>query len=276
MSIKFSVLISVYYKESPVFLEEALSSIEKQTVLANEIVLIKDGPLTAELDEVITQHFTSSKIPYNIISLEKNVGLGVALDKGLNACKYEWIARMDGDDIAMSDRFERQISYLSEHPEVDVLGSWISEFSDDPLRPINYRKPPLKHDAIVAYAKYTSPVNHMSVIYRKKAVLKAGSYQPENSLEDYHLWIRMLVQGSHFANIDACLIKARTGEGMITRRHGLKYFKNELALAQIAYNLGFLTRFEQIRNGFLRALPRLLPIFMLKSLYNLARKFTKE
>ncbi len=272
---KFSVLISVYYKENPLFLEEALISIEDQTLAADEIILVKDGPLTSALDEVIIQHTKSSRTPYDIIALEKNVGLGIALDKGLHTCKYEWIARMDGDDIATSDRFERQMSYLELHPEVDVLGSWISEFSDDPQRPINFRKPPLKHDAIVAYAKYTSPVNHMSVMYRKKAVLDAGSYQPENSLEDYHLWIRMLVQGSHFANIDACLIKARTGEGMITRRHGLKYFKNELALAQTAYDLGFLTRFEQMRNGFLRALPRLMPLFVLKKLYNLARKFTK-
>lgn len=273
---KFSVLISVYHKENPLFLADALDSIEKQTLPADEIVLVKDGPLTPELDKVIAEHAKSSKTPYNIVALEKNVGLGIALDKGLRACSYAWVARMDGDDIATPDRFEKQISYLKEHPVVDVLGSWISEFHNDPNEAITFRKPPGNHAAILAYAKYTSPVNHMSVIYRKEAVLTAESYLPDNSLEDYHLWIRMLMKGNRFANIEEFLIHARTGEGMITRRHGYRYFKNEVALAHDAYKMGFLTRYEQLRNFFLRALPRLMPHYILKKLYNQARKFTRS
>ena len=276
MSQEFSVLISVYYKENPIFLDKALSSIENQTLLPGEIVLVKDGLLSPELDEIITKHVQLSEVSYNIIALEKNVGLGVALDKGLRACRYEWVARMDGDDISTPDRFEKQVTYLETHPNIDVLGSWISEFSTGPDSPENFRKPPQKHDVIYKYATYTSPVNHMSVFYRKKAVLDAGSYQPVNTLEDYHLWIRMLVGGSTFANVPEILIQARTGDNMILRRHGWRYFYNEVKLAQAAYGLGFLSRFQQARNFFYRALPRLMPLFILKRLYTLARKFTKK
>jgi len=203
------------------------------------------------------------------------MGLGVALNIGLKACQNEWIARMDGDDIATSDRFEKQVTYLHDHPEVDVLGSWIAEFSENPKQPDNFRKPPESHSAILKYATYTSPVNHMSVMYKKSSVLAAGSYQNVNTLEDYHLWIRMLVQGSVFANIPEVLIHARTGENMLMRRHGWKYFYNELKLARDAYRFGFLSRWEQFRNIFYRALPRLMPLFILKRLYNLARKFSR-
>ena len=182
---------------------------------------------------------------------------------------------MDGDDIALPQRFEKQIAYLKQHPKVDVLGSCISEFSIDPKQPDNHRKPPEYHTDILKYATYTSPVNHMSVMYKKSAVMSAGSYQNVNTLEDYHLWIRMLVQGSVFANIPEVLINARTGENMLMRRHGWKYFYNEVKLAQDAYQFGLLSRWEQFRNFFYRALPRLMPLFILKRLYNLARKFSR-
>jgi glycosyltransferase involved in cell wall biosynthesis len=271
---KFSVLISVYYKENPLFLEEALTSIEEQTLAADEIVLVKDGLLTVELDEVIAHHSKFSKVPYTIVVLEENVGLGEALNEGMKHCSYDWVARMDGDDISLPDRFEKQISYLEKHPDIDVLGSWISEFDEDPDSPNSFRKPPATHTALLAYAKYASPLNHMTVVYRKEAVLSAGSYKSEKCLEDHPLWIRMFMNGSHFANMEEVLVYARTGRDMIKRRHGIKYFKIEVALAQMAYKIGFISRYEYIRNLFLRALPRIMPLFILKKLYVLARRFT--
>ncbi len=270
---RFSVLISVYFKENPSFLSQALSSIENQTLKANEIVLVKDGPLTDELDEVISSHADASFTPYIIIKLEENVGLGKALNAGLEHCSYEWVARMDSDDIALPDRFEKQFSTLAENPDIDILGSWICEFDDEPALCRKERRVPETHESIVKFAKYRNPLNHMTVVFRKSAVGEVGGYQRMNGFEDYYLWMRMLLHGKRFANIPQVLVKARTGAGMIGRRQGWKYAKDELALEKAAYQIGFWTRLDLVQNFFTRFLPRLLPVFIVEKLYNLLRKF---
>lgn len=268
---KFSVLISVYYKESPVFLDVALTSIEKQTLKPHEIVLIEDGPLTEGLNKIIESHAQNSTIPYKVVKLEKNMGLGIALSKGLSVCEYPWVARMDSDDIAVADRFEKQVTYLNKYPNVDVLGSWIEEFSDSPNDDTVYRTTPCKHDDIVRFAKYRNPLNHVTVIFRKSAVERVGGYEDMNGFEDFYLWVRMIQKGYLFANIDAVLVKVRTGQDMLVRRHGWKYFKNEISFNRAVNSLGFYSNFECIRNIFIRGTLRLLPSFFLRWVYNLIR-----
>ncbi len=269
---KFSILISVYYKESTSFLEEALSSIENQTLPANEIVLVKDGPLTPELDKVIADHSEHIKIPYKIVELKENVGLGEALTVGMKYCSYEWIARMDSDDIALPDRFKKQFVYLAKNLDIDILGAWICEFDDDYNHCDKERKVPDQHDDIVKFSKYRNPLNHMTVVFRKDAILDAGGYVPMNGFEDYYLWMRMLMKGKRFANLPQVLVKARTGRGMIARRRGWKYAKDELALGKAAYQMGFWSVSNLVKNFFTRFLPRLLPVFIVEKLYTLLRK----
>ncbi|HIP14768.1 MAG TPA: glycosyltransferase [Sulfurimonas autotrophica] len=265
--------MSVYYKESANFLKEALLSIENQTLPMDEIVLVKDGPLTSELDRVIRYHSEHSKIPYKIIKLKENIGLGKALNKGMKHCSYEWIARMDSDDIAFPKRFEKQFAMLVENPDIDILGSWICEFDDDPVMCSKERKVPALHRDIVKFAKYRNPLNHMTVVFRKDAVLDVSGYLPMNGFEDYYLWMRMLMKGKRFANLPQVLVKARTGRGMIVRRQGWKYAKDELALEKAAYQMGFWSMTDLAKNFFTRFLPRLLPVFIVEKLYNLLRKF---
>ena len=270
---KFSVLISVYCKENASFLEEALCSIENQTLKASEIVLIKDGPLNPELYKVITNHNEDSKIPYKIIELNENVGLGKALNEGLKYCSYDWVARMDSDDIALSCRFEKQFSYLTKNPHIDILGSWVCEFDDNPDICDKERRVPAVHDKIVRFSQYRCPLNHITVVFRKDAVLDAGGYQSMHGPEDYYLWMQMLLEGKRFANVPQVLVKARTGIGMISGRQGWEYAKNELILEKTAYQIGFWSATDLVRNFFTRFLPRLLPIFIVEKLYNFLRKF---
>lgn len=270
---KFSVLISVYHKENALFLDEAFKSIEQQTLAANEIILVKDGPLTSKLDNVIAYHGEHSKIPYKIIELKENIGLGEALNEGMKYCSCEWTARMDSDDIALSDRFEKQFAYIEKNKDVDIVGSWICEFDEDSNMCEKERKVPELHADIVKFAKHRNPLNHMTVIFRKNAVLDAGGYLPVNGFEDYYLWMRMLMKGKRFANVQEILLKARTGRGMIRRRQGWQYAKDEVTLEKLAYRLGFWSRLDLIRNLFTRVLPRLLPVFIVEKLYNLLRKF---
>lgn len=268
---KFSVLISVYFKESSLFFDEALNSIEQQTLKPNEIVLVEDGPLTEELNTVIESHLQNSTIPYKIVKLEKNMGLGIALRKGVNACQYPWIARMDSDDISVVDRFEKQVAYLNRNPDVDVLGSWIQEFSDSPNDDTVYRKTPCKDNDIVKFAKYRNPLNHVTVMFRKSAVQSVGGYKDMNGFEDFYLWIRMMQKGYLFANIDEVLVKVRTGQDMLFRRHGWKYFKNEISFNRAVNSLGFYSNFVCIRNILIRGTSRLLPPFFLSWVYSLIR-----
>ena len=269
---KFSVLISVYHKEDPLYLDEALCSIEKQTLLADEIVLVKDGPLTSRLDEVIGQHREYAKIDYQILELEKNYGLGIALQKGLEQCRYPWVARMDSDDIAMEDRFESQFAYLDEHPDIDIVGGWICEFELDDSTCTRERRPPGRHLQIKRYALYRNPMNHMTVVFRKSSVEEAGGYLPMIGFEDYYLWIRMLKRGDIFANLNKVLVKVRAGDEMISRRRGLEYIKREWAFEKAGREIGFFSNFELARNMMIRVIPRLMPPFLLEKVYNVLRK----
>ncbi len=163
---KFSVLMSVYAKEKPELLERALRSIVEQTLPADEIVLVEDGPLTPELYTVFDRFPQLVRVP-----LKQNMGLGKALNEGLKHCRNEWVARMDSDDISLPERFERQMAHLARHPEIDVLGCSLSEFESDPDLITATKSSPAD---VTQYIKFRSPVNHATVIFRKSAVLAAG------------------------------------------------------------------------------------------------------
>ena len=269
---KITVLLSVYAKEDPNYLDEALQSIEVQTFLPNEIVLVKDGPLTVELDRIVSLHVQKSNVAYKVVELKNNVGLGKALNEGLKYCTSEWIARMDSDDIALPNRFEKQFTYFSEYPETDILGSWMCEFDSDPDICDNERRVPALHNDIVRFAKYRNPMNHMTVIFKKSAVDDVGGYKAMNGFEDYYLWMRMLRSGKKFANLPEVTLKARVGNGMVSRRQGWQYAKDELSLQKAAYKIGFWSKMDLAQNFFVRFLPRLLPVFIVEKLYNLLRK----
>jgi glycosyltransferase involved in cell wall biosynthesis len=270
---KFSLLLSVYSKDEPSYLDGALYSIEMQTLPPNEIVLVKDGPLTEKLDEVIKKHIEHPVIKYKILALEKNVGLGEALNAGLDYCSQEWIARMDSDDIALPERFRKQLAYIDRYPDVDILGGWICEFDKDLDRCSRERRVPLSHNSIVRFANYRNPINHVTVLFRKSAVEDAGGYLAMRGFEDYYLWMRMLKYGKRFANLPEVLVRVRVGDDMIRRRQGWHYAKDELTLEKAAYQIGFWSALDVGRNFFIRFLPRLLPVFMVEKLYNVLRKF---
>lgn len=236
----FSVLMSVYCKEKPEYLKAAVESVVHQTLIPNEIVLVEDGPLTDELYQVIEE----LRGQYDIlrpIQLKENVQLGRALAEGVKNCQYDLIARMDTDDIAVKNRFELQYTYMKEHPEIAVLGGYIEEFddSDDKYRKI--KSMPHTHNELKKYARYRNPINHMTVMYRKEAILDAGNYVHFPFLEDYELWNRVLEKGYVFANLPQVLVKARTNPGIYERRGGKEYCKTYMKLRKKQREYGLLT-----------------------------------
>ncbi|MFX1702568.1 glycosyltransferase [Chitinophaga sp. CC14] len=265
---EFSVLMPVYIKEKPAFLDRALKSILEQTLIPTEIVIVEDGPLTDELYTVINKYKSDYPDKLNIIKLKENKGMGYAMDTGLRYCKYAFVARMDSDDIAKTDRFEKQAIFLQKHLDIDLVGSYIEEFADVPGDLNRFRKVPVQQEEIRAFAKYRNPVNHMTVMMNKKKALDAGSYWHKRVLEDYNLWYKMLLNGCRFHNLPETLVYARVGNNnMVGRRRGMGYIKEELKFFRLMVKDKFITSREFYLYSAARIILKLLPVSMLNFVY---------
>lgn len=251
MDYRFSVLISVYYKEIPRYLDRALQSITDDQILKpNEIVLIKDGPLTKELDEVIGKFKKKYPNLFKIVTLEKNYGLGKALNIGLENCTCELVARMDGDDISKPERFKKQIEIFQKNPKLDIVGSWIDEFieRDEEIIVRSIRKVPETSEEIYQKLKSICAFNHPTVMYRKSKIIEVGSYLQEFVLEDYYLWIRLAMSGANMYNLQESLLKFRITEGTSKRRGGLKLLKSDVKFQKKLYELSFINKRKLLQN----------------------------
>ena len=220
-ALRFSVLMTVYDKEKPLRLDKALNSLETQTVFPDEIVLVKDGKLSAPLDKVISKHSNEYKKVYKIVSLENNHGRGYASKVGIRNISNNWFARMDSDDISVPDRFENQLmainKYKKIYPKLAVVGGQISEFMGYEKNIVGYRKVPLASADIKNFAAYRSPINNPTVMINKSALLDIGNYSNLNVLEDYDLWIRFLSARYVLVNIPNILVNMRVSDDMYKR-----------------------------------------------------------
>lgn len=267
---KFSVLISVYDKEDPEVFNEALESIiENQSIKPNEVVIVKDGPLTEELDNVIDDYKERFNSIVKIIPLKTNMGLGEALNIGLDNCSFDIVARMDSDDISHKLRFEKQLKVLSENQEIDLVGGSIAEFFEtkDDIKFI--RKVPSTNQDIKKMIKRRNPINHVSVMFRKSTVLEAGGYKHLYFLEDYYLWVRMVSNNFNLVNIEDVLVYVRTGESMFKRRSNPEYIRSWYKLQRVMKKNNLINNIDFIVNminifGFV-----LMPSQLKRGLYSL-------
>lgn len=255
----FSVLMSVYQKEKPVFLDQALMSIEEQTVIPDQIVLVEDGPLTAELDKVIEEHQKRFSNKYELLKLTSNRGLGVALQKGVERCRYDWIARMDTDDIAVKNRFELQLRAIVKEPQLAVIGGQVDEFAGSPEQVVGRRKVPLLNAELRAFIKWRSPFNHPTVMLNKKAVLQVGNYQANGKIEDYFLWSRVMLAGYEVKNLPEILVHMRVGAGMYQRRGDVENLRQIFKLRRMLRQQKFLTVWEELVGDLAMALNLVIP-----------------
>lgn len=223
---KYSVLMSVYYKERPEWLDFSINSMLEQTIFPSEFVLIKDGKLTEELEEVINKYTNIYPQIFNVIALPQNVGLGPALSIGINNCKYEYIARMDSDDYSVFNRVEREFEVFEVNPELGMVGSNVSEFIDSIDNVICDVILPESNEDIIKYSKKRNPFRHPSILFKKEAVLKAGNYREYYLCEDYDMWTRMIRSGCKCYNIQEVLVYMRISDDFYKRRGGLEYLKS--------------------------------------------------
>lgn len=245
---RYSVLMSLYEKENPEFLDIAINSMVNQSIPPNEIVIVKDGYITSELQMILDKYEKKYPDLFNICGYETNRGLGFALNYGINQCKNELIARMDTDDISIRNRCEQQLRLFSQNFSLDIVGGNISEFIDNPNNIVAYRIVPNEDSEIKKYAKKRCPFNHMTVMYKKSAVLECGNYKELFWNEDYYLWVRMVEKKINMGNTGTVLVNVRTGKNMYKRRGGIRYFSSEKFIQKYMLKNGMISKIDYIEN----------------------------
>jgi glycosyltransferase involved in cell wall biosynthesis len=263
---QFSVLLPIWAGDRPEFLTAAFeSTVDDQTRRPDQVVVVQDGPIGQQLAGRIAELAAATSVPVDVLELERNVGLGPALDAGLAACRHPVVARMDADDISLPHRFAVQLPVIESG--VDIVGSGLVEFADDPEAVVSSRTPPIEPAEIRERARFAVPFNHPTVVYRRDLVLAVGGYTDFARMEDYLLWAKLILAGARVANVAEPLVKYRVGAGAYTRRGGWGRLRPELAVQRQFRRLGFTTRNQYLRNVLVRGGYRLVPEQIRRSAY---------
>ncbi len=258
---KFSVLMSTYAKDSPLFLKEALISIKNQTLKASQIVIIKDGKLSKKLEEVINSF---NELPIETYLYDGDGNLGGALNYGLKFVSNTLVFRMDSDDISSKNRFEIMIREF-EKRQCDVMGCYIEEFSKYPKDLGQIRKVP--EMVTEQNLQLRNQLNHVSVLFNKDSVIASGGYEACEYLEDWYLWLRMIKMNMSIFNIPKTLVHVRIGNGFIERRSGIHYASVLLKGFLKFRKNNLISSVSFMKLLFISVLPRLLPSVILNFIY---------
>ncbi|MCL1123902.1 glycosyltransferase [Shewanella surugensis] len=202
---KISVLLSLFKKENPVFLKECLESLVFQTRKPDQVVIVFDGPIGKDLEDVVSRF--CDLLPLDIVSLPLNVGLAGALNAGLEQCFGDLVARFDTDDICYSHRLEVQERTINDS-NIDILGG-AATIIDLNGNKVGTRVNPVQHDGIIT-SLWKNPLIHPSIIFRKDRILNIGAYDTAlRRRQDYELWFRAARNDFKFANVKEPLIYYR-------------------------------------------------------------------
>jgi glycosyltransferase involved in cell wall biosynthesis len=265
------VIMSVYRNDKLKYLRESIQSIIDQTFTQFHYYIVFDGPVSPEIDDYITL-LKDSRI--KLFRLENNGGLANALNYLLNVVirnlEYEFIARMDADDISMPARFEKQRNYLLKNSDVSVLGCWYQEI-DESGKHLSDRKLPVEHEALKKLYYTRTPFAHPSVMYRRILIETAGFYPTDTVLmEDNVLWGNALKAGLRFANIPESLLNFRKDKDFYKRRSGAKYGWNFI---KTRFKINRSLRFPVYAYlfSFMLGVIKMMPSFLQVYIYKLTR-----
>jgi glycosyltransferase involved in cell wall biosynthesis len=254
----FSLLLPVYSGDRPEYFVRAFrSSVDQQTLRPDQVVVVQDGPVSAELARAVDEAVAASPVDASVVRLARNVGLAHALERGLDACAHDVVARMDADDISLPERFARQLELMG--TGLDLVGTGMYEFADEVGTIVGTRTPPTGAARIGGYARFHDPFNHPTVVYRRSAVRAAGGYIDIGLMEDYYLFARMVQAGARVENIPEPLVMYRVSDGAYARRGGLSQLRAELRLQREFRRRRFTTPFQAVRNVAIRGGYRLVP-----------------
>lgn len=258
MKKKYSVLMSVYHKENPTWFDESIKSMFEQTIKPNEFVLVEDGPLTKELYDVVEKYKTKYPKEFKVVAIEKNVGLGPALKKGVEECSNEYIARMDSDDYSMPKRIEKEFEIFEKYSDVGMVGTNVSEFIDSIDNVVCNVILPETNEDIIKFSKSRNPFRHPSVMFKKSEVVNAGNYREYYLCEDYDMWLRMIRNGCKCYNIQNVYVYMRISDDFFKRRGGHKYFMSIKKFKKEQLDIGYFSK----KDYFISVIPHAIVCYM--------------
>lgn len=270
---KYSVLMCLYSKEKPEYLEAAIISMLTQTLPPDEIVIVKDGQVTLELQSVLDKYEKKYPEVFRIVGYKYNRGLGFALNYGLKYCRNELIARMDTDDISKPERCIKQVQAFIRHPEYSIIGSAVDEFCNSPDNIVGRRVVPSKHKEIYEFAKRRSAFNHPSVMYRRSKVLEFGGYKDLRRNQDVELFGRMLFGGCKAANFKESLLWFRADDDLAIRRKSWENTKSYIRTIWEFWKKGYAGFSDFLIVAITQILIYIMPITLQKKLY---KKFLRQ
>jgi glycosyltransferase involved in cell wall biosynthesis len=261
MENNLSVVMSVYNNDDPCHFKQAIDSVLNQTYLPDTIYIIVDGEINDKLDEIVSSYERDPII--RVERMPENIGLGAARNHAILSTTTPFIAVMDSDDICSPDRFECQIEAINTDG-VDVVGGYIAEFSHDPNSLERIRVVPLTSEQIIKRGRFFSPINHVTIMFKKDSYLRTGGYQGLRKVEDYDLFHRMVQSGLKFINIPRILVYVRVSDDQYRRRHGISYLREEISLHFDMYKSGYISIVGFSRNIIVRLPARLMPVRILR------------
>lgn len=264
----YSVLMTVYKKDSPEYLSQSIKSMLNQTVKTNDFVLVCDGEITEELEHAISSSFIGNEDILNLIRLKENVGLGKALNLTLPLCKNVWVARMDDDDIAHLDRCEKELLYLEQHPEVSILGSYVNEFVDNPSNVIRTKKVPVEKAEICEFSKRRNPFNHSTLFIHRDRLIQVGNYSEMRTNQDVETWVRALNHGLIGANIAEALVDFRFDRNTYLRRKNWNNVKLMISVWKSFYDRGYCSLVDYIYVASMQMAVWIMPIKIVEWAYD--------
>lgn len=265
---KYSVLMSLYYQENPEWFVQSMESMVNQTILPDQIVVVLDGPVGDELTEKVNYYEETYSDIVDILALPQNIGLGKALDKGLEICRNDLVARMDTDDISLPERCEKELSFFENDESLALIGTNIDEFNDTPDNIVSSRVVPSSNEEIKKYIKRRSPFNHPTVMFRKKVVQKVGGYGKLRRKQDLDLFSRIVNSGYKSLNINESLLLFRSNENNFKRRKSWSYVKSYIIAQYTIFKRGHCSFMDLLYVIFGQILLFVLPMPILKKVSN--------
>lgn len=273
---KYSVLMSVYYKDTPSELRQSIDSMLNQTVACDQFVLVEDGPIGKELSDVIESYKNEHETLFTVMKLKENSGLGKALDAGLEACTNELVARMDADDISLPTRCEKLLNLYEDNPKLSLAGTNIDEFYDDPENIVSSRVVPSDYESICKFMRRRSPFNHPTVMFKKSEVIRCGGYGRMRRKQDLDLFARMINMNCYALNINESLLLFRSNEGNYKRRKSWEYCKSYIEVEHENYRRGYCSLWDLTVVTIGQVVMHIAPMGVMKKLSDTFLRKTKK
>lgn len=206
-----SVIMATF--DSLPYLKDAVESILKQTFKNFEFIIVNDASNDATASYL--KSLKDSRI--KVITNKKNLGLAQSLNEAIRAAKGEYIARMDADDISLTERLKTQLEFLEKHPEIDLCGAWVDLINEED-QIVGEKRYPVNNAEIKQGLKWYQPIVHPTFMAREIIFRKLGGYDPNfDYAEDYEFLSRAMKK-YQFANIPKKLLKWRLADERRSRR----------------------------------------------------------